>query len=171
MIQYSSADTPVGLIYLAQYENELCSLALGEEAELKLLSYLEDRFPGIQVNESETGLKSAKDQLNEYFAGKRSSFELPLKLEGTEFQRKVWGELLQIPYGVTISYGDLARKLGKPGGMRAVGAANGQNPIPIIVPCHRVIAADGSLGGYTGGLDIKYKLLELERQKFTPTLF
>lgn len=171
MIQYSSADTPVGLIYLAQYENELCSLALGEEAELKLLNYLEDRFPGIQVNESGSDLKLAKDQLNEYFAGKRSSFELPLKLEGTEFQRKVWGELLQIPYGFTLSYGDLAKKLGKPGGMRAVGAANGQNPIPIIVPCHRVIAADGSLGGYTGGLDIKHILLELERQKFSPTLF
>ncbi|NQV51338.1 MAG: methylated-DNA--[protein]-cysteine S-methyltransferase [Candidatus Marinimicrobia bacterium] len=171
MIQYSSANTPVGLIYLAQHGQELCSLALGIAAEAKLLGYLADQFPGVEVCQSEIELIPAVNQLNEYFAGERTSFELPIRVEGTDFQRKVWRELLQIPYGVTRSYGEIANKLGSPGGMRAVGAANGQNPLPIIVPCHRVIAADGSLGGYTGGLDIKHKLLELERQKFTPTLF
>ena len=156
---------------MAQVGNEVCSLALGKDAKPKLLNYLADNYPGIQVVSSDIDLKPAVNQLNEYFAGERTAFKLPLQLKGTEFQRKVWEELLLIPYGKTLSYGDLAMKLGNPGGMRAVGAANGQNPIPIMVPCHRVIAADGSLGGYTGGLDIKHKLLELERQKFAPTLF
>jgi methylated-DNA-[protein]-cysteine S-methyltransferase len=103
-----------------------------------------------------------KRQLAEYFAGKRREFELPLAAEGTEFQRKVWRELSRIPWGETRSYADVARRVGSPKGFRAVGLANGCNPIAIVVPCHRVIGADGSLTGFGGGLGRKKMLLELE---------
>ena len=101
-------------------------------------------------------------QLDEYFAGARSDFDLPLHLDGTLFQQAVWAQLQAIPYGETISYGELARRVGNPKASRAVGLANGRNPIAVIVPCHRVIAADGTLGGYGGGPDRKTLLLELE---------
>lgn len=108
----------------------------------------------------------AKKQLREYFAGKRKGFDLPLRLEGTEFQRKAWRELQRIPYGRTISYGEQAKRLGVAKGTRAVGTANGKNPIAIIVPCHRVVARGGKLGGYGGGLPAKRTLLALEEAKF-----
>jgi methylated-DNA-[protein]-cysteine S-methyltransferase len=108
-------------------------------------------------------LAAAREQLNDYFAGKRKHFALPIALEGTEFQRQVWEELRRIPFGTTISYAELARRIGLPRAVRAVGAANGRNPISIVVPCHRVIGADGSLTGYGGGLPRKRWLLELER--------
>ena len=101
-------------------------------------------------------------QLKEYFIRQRKMFDLPSEIIGTDFQKKVWDELKKIPYGETISYGELANRLGDKNLMRAVAAANGANPIPIIIPCHRVIGADGSLTGYGGGLDVKQKLLELE---------
>jgi methylated-DNA-[protein]-cysteine S-methyltransferase len=102
-------------------------------------------------------------QLDEYFAGSRTSFDIALQLQGTPFQRAVWAQLRDIPYGETISYGELARRVGNPKASRAVGLANGRNPIAVIVPCHRVIAADGTLGGYGGGPERKTHLLELER--------
>lgn len=103
-------------------------------------------------------------QLGQYFAGERTEFDLPLASDGTEFQQKVWAELQRIPYGETASYGEIARRLGYEAGIsRAVGAANGANPIPIVVPCHRVIGADGSLTGYAGGVERKRTLLDLER--------
>jgi len=101
-------------------------------------------------------------QLDEYFTGRRSEFELELDMHGTDFQKKVWEALLTIPYGETRSYGAIARQIGRPDRARAVGAANGQNPIAVIVPCHRVIGSDGSLVGYGGGLDRKRLLLDLE---------
>ncbi|MDQ0988011.1 methylated-DNA--[protein]-cysteine S-methyltransferase [Streptomyces sp. V2I9] len=101
-------------------------------------------------------------QLGEYFAGDRTAFDLPMSLAGTPFQQSVWAELLKIPYGETRTYGDLAEQLGKPGASRAVGLANGKNPLGIIVPCHRVIGASGSLTGYGGGLDRKQRLLAFE---------
>lgn len=101
-------------------------------------------------------------QLAEYFAGRRTAFDVPLAPEGTAFQLRVWAELRRIPYGQTISYGELARRVGQPRAARAVGAANGANPIPIIVPCHRVIGASGKLTGFGGGLDVKAQLLALE---------
>ncbi len=107
-------------------------------------------------------LAAACDQLGEYFAGRRTDFDLPLAPHGTAFQLRVWAELRSIPYGQTVSYGELARRVGRPRAARAVGAANGANPIPIIVPCHRVIGADGSLTGFGGGLAIKARLLALE---------
>lgn len=116
-------------------------------------------------------LRFARAQLDEYFAGKRQHFELPLHPVGTPFQLMVWQALRRIPYGVTISYGELARRIGKPKAMRAVGAANGRNPLPIVVPCHRVIGADGSLTGFGGGLPIKRHLLGLEQALPAADLF
>ncbi|ROQ60046.1 methylated-DNA-[protein]-cysteine S-methyltransferase [Streptomyces sp. 840.1] len=112
-------------------------------------------------------------QLDAYFAGERREFDLPLNLYGTPFQRSVWAELQRIPYGETRSYGELAENLGKPGASRAVGLANGKNPVGIIVPCHRVIGASGSLTGYGGGLDRKQRLLAFENgtQDAAPSLF
>ena len=108
-------------------------------------------------------LDEAVRQLEEYFGGERHDFDLPLALEGTPFQRRVWDALLGIPYGQTVSYGQLADRIGQPTASRAVGLANGRNPVSIIVPCHRVVGANGSLTGYGGGLDHKQRLLELER--------
>jgi methylated-DNA-[protein]-cysteine S-methyltransferase len=107
-------------------------------------------------------IKKAARQFGEYFEGKRKSFNLPLSMDGTDFQIKVWNALKNIPYGKTISYGELAAIIGNPKASRAVGMANNRNPIPIIVPCHRVIGHDGSLTGYAGGLKLKQQLLELE---------
>jgi methylated-DNA-[protein]-cysteine S-methyltransferase len=109
------------------------------------------------------GLAAVVDQLEAYFAGSRETFDVPLDLQGTDFQRRVWAGLLEIPYGETMSYGELARRVARPGASRAVGLANGRNPVAIIVPCHRVIGADGTLTGYGGGLDRKVWLLDHER--------
>jgi len=171
MIHYSDMDSPLGCLYLGQHAEGLCVLTLGDGAKDKLFAYVEKVFPEAELKASKPVLKETIDQLSEYFSGERIHFELKMFLRGTEFQKRVWQGLQEIPYGKTISYGTLASSLNSPGGMRAVGAANGQNPIPIIVPCHRVIAADGSLGGYTGGLGIKRKLLDMEQRKYTPTLF
>ena len=103
-------------------------------------------------------------QLRSYFAGRLKKFALPTDAEGTPFQKKVWSELARIPYGQTRSYRDIARRIKNPKAVRAVGSANGRNPLCVVVPCHRVIAADGSIGGYSGGLDKKIKLLRLERR-------
>jgi len=108
-------------------------------------------------------LREAERQLKEYFAGKRTSFDLPLDFHGTDFQKRVWKALLKIPFGETRSYGQIAHALGKPTAMRAVGAANGKNPISIIAPCHRVIGKDGQLTGFAGGLKAKAHLLALEQ--------
>ena len=108
-------------------------------------------------------IKETKRQLDEYFAGKRKEFDIPSRLEGTEFQKRVWEELRKIPYGKSVTYKDIAEAVGCPKGFRAVGLANNRNPISIIYPCHRVIGSNGSLTGYGGGLDVKEKLLELER--------
>lgn len=107
-------------------------------------------------------LEAAASQLDAYFAGELTTFDLPLTLEGTGFQRTVWSALRDIPYGKTISYGELARRIGQPSAFRAVGLANGRNPVSIVVPCHRVIGADGSLTGYGGGMERKRFLLGLE---------
>jgi methylated-DNA-[protein]-cysteine S-methyltransferase len=121
---------------------------------------------------SEPLLAEAHRQLREYFDGEREEFDLPLSPIGTAFQRRVWHELAQIPYGRTASYGEIAARMGlPPGGSRAVGTANGSNPIAIVVPCHRVIGADGTLTGYAGGLHRKRYLLDLESRATQPRLF
>ncbi len=115
-------------------------------------------------------LARAAAQLAEYFAGARRAFDLPLAPAGTPFQRAVWAALLRIPYGTTTSYAVIAAAIGRPAAVRAVGAANGRNPVPIVIPCHRVIGRDGSLTGYGGGLPIKERLLALEGALRAPTL-
>ena len=117
-----------------------------------------------------TILRSAARQITEYLAGDRKRFDLPLAAEGTLFQKKVWKCLRRIPYGSTCSYKDVARGIGAPAAVRAVGTANGKNPLCIVIPCHRVIAADGSIGGYSGGLAVKKKLLRLESPRKNPPL-
>lgn len=108
-------------------------------------------------------LAAAAAQLDEYFAGDRHEFDLPFDLIGTDFQREAWLALADVPYGETTSYGEQAERIGRPGASRAVGAANGKNPIPIVLPCHRIVGADGSLTGFAGGLDLKQKLLAHEQ--------
>ena len=120
---------------------------------------------GASLREDLAALRKVVHQLRAYFAGELESFDLDLAPEGTPFQQKVWSELLKIPYGETISYGELARRIGNPSASRAVGLANGSNPIPIIIPCHRVIGSNGKLTGYGGGLPIKEKLLALEKRQ------
>jgi methylated-DNA-[protein]-cysteine S-methyltransferase len=111
---------------------------------------------------NEASFEEALSQLTEYFAGKRQNFDLKISPEGTAFQKMVWQELQNIPFGKTVCYGDIAERIGKPKASRAVGMANGKNPLPIIVPCHRVIGKNGSLTGFGGGLEIKKQLLKLE---------
>jgi O-6-methylguanine DNA methyltransferase len=149
-IYYSRIKSPVGSLLLAASNRGLLALEFGRG---KLRS---------GWVESEERIAPFARQLAEYFAGQRREFDLPLDLRGTDFQKSCWRELLKIPYGETRSYADIARAMGKPTAVRAVGLANGQNPIAIIVPCHRVIGSDGSLTGYGGGLETKRKLLELE---------
>lgn len=126
-------------------------------------------FPGRPMSsehvETPTGvLADAVRQLDEYFAGIRTEFVVPIDVDGTDFQRDAWSVLTHIPHGETISYGEQATRMGRPTAVRAVGAANGRNPVPVIVPCHRVIGANGSLTGFAGGLEVKTWLLEHERR-------
>jgi len=120
--------------------------------------------PHSRWRESQSAFRDTEAQLAAYFAGELREFDLPLELAGTPFQLGVWDELRQIPYGTTVSYAELARAVGSPKAVRAVGAANGTNPIPIIIPCHRVVGSSGKLTGYRGGVDFKRKLLQLEMQ-------
>jgi methylated-DNA-[protein]-cysteine S-methyltransferase len=146
--------SPIGELTLIADDLSLVSIlfATGRGSKTKLLTK-----PG----ENDV-LRSASRQLAEYFAGKRKSFDLPLDATGTDFQKSVWRTLSKIPFGVTWTYSELAGKIGSPRAMRAVGGANGRNPIPIVVPCHRVIGADGSLTGFAGGMEAKEFLLKLE---------
>ena len=144
-------DTPVGHLVLESDGDVLIGIWLPSQAATT-------RGDG---HDAPPVLKDTATQLEEYFAGERTEFTVPMELDGTAFQKDVWTELTRIPYGKTISYGELARRVGRPKGPRAVGQANGKNPIPIIVPCHRVLASTG-IGGYGGGLPMKRTLLAVE---------
>lgn len=152
-------DTVIGPLAIGVEEGSLSYLEFVEEGKKK-----EDYIPeGYRIEESPLIIETKK-QLDQYFAGKRKEFTIPLIFTiGTEFQQKVWRALMEIPYGETRSYKDIAEMVGSPKAARAVGGANNKNPIVIIVPCHRVIGADGSLVGFGGGMDIKIKLLEVEK--------
>jgi methylated-DNA-[protein]-cysteine S-methyltransferase len=152
---YDYVDTPIGALLVA-----------GDAEAIRRISFPKN---GKRIGPEQGWERSARGpvgeairQLRDYFAGRRTGFDLPLAPEGTAFQRAVWRQLQDIPYGGTISYGELARRVGNPKASRAVGTANGANPIPIVIPCHRVINADGKLGGFGGGLPIKQALLSLE---------
>lgn len=133
-----------------------------KEEGLTAINYYDDDPPESLDQPKHPVLKKTIDQLNEYFDGKRKTFDIPLILKGTNFQQKVWKQLQQIPYGQKITYSELATRLGDPQKARAVAGANGLNPIPIIIPCHRVIGADNKLTGYSGGIERKQFLLQLE---------
>lgn len=140
-------------------------LLAGDDGALRFLLFQSGskaRGPGPGWVENAKPFHEAVRQLNAYFAGKLTEFDLPLAPEGTPFQRTVWEELRRIPYGETISYGELARRIGNPNASRAVGLANGSNPIAIVIPCHRVIGSTGKLTGFGGGLEVKRRLLEIE---------
>ncbi|MDR6842537.1 methylated-DNA-[protein]-cysteine S-methyltransferase [Pseudoxanthomonas sacheonensis] len=155
MIRYQYMDSPVEPLLLA-----------ADDDGLHLIEFHSPRHPMARLEKWVEGKNSildmARAQLDEYFSGTRKQFDLPLAPQGTPFQTEVWHTLATIPYGETISYAQLAQRVGKPTAMRAVGAANGRNPLPIVLPCHRVIGADGSLTGFGGGLPTKQFLLELE---------
>jgi methylated-DNA-[protein]-cysteine S-methyltransferase len=161
MTFYRTIDSPIGLLTLAGHDEALTNLRMVDQ------TYEPSRAGWRKVP---TAFGDAVDQLNAYFAGELTDFKLELDLQGSAFQRRVWQALLTIPFGETRSYGEIAEQIGAPGAARAVGLANGHNPIAIIVPCHRVIGASGSLTGYGGGLDRKRSLLALETRRASPTL-
>lgn len=154
-MNYCYLDSPIGTLLIA-----------GDGDAIRRIEFPRNGKPGrpeAHWTESTRGpIAQAVRQLCEYFAGRRTSFDLPLAPEGTPFQRSVWRRLQDIPYGETISYGELARRVGNPKASRAVGAANGKNPLPIVIPCHRVIGSNGTLTGFGGGLPTKEALLALE---------
>ncbi|MFB7455850.1 MULTISPECIES: methylated-DNA--[protein]-cysteine S-methyltransferase [unclassified Streptomyces] len=155
MKQYTVIDSPYDLLTLVADDGVLCGLYMTEQRH---------RPPEESFGEPDDApFGEAVEQLEAYFGGELKEFTVPLRLRGTPFQRSVWDQLRKIPYGETRSYGDLATALGKPGASRAVGLANGKNPVGIIVPCHRVIGTGGSLTGYGGGLPRKQRLLDFER--------
>ncbi len=154
MIHYRTVDSPIGPLALAGRGQVLTNLRMLNQ------TYEPNRSDWVL---DEGAFPDAVDQLQAYFAGQRTNFDLELSLAGSEFQRRVWQALLTIPYGETRSYGQIAEQVGASGAARAVGLANGRNPIAIIVPCHRVIGASGGLTGYGGGLDRKRALLEMEK--------
>ncbi len=150
MIYYITYNAPFGTLYVGEENSSLVFISLSK--------------PQIPISFNPTPcLNKAVSQLNEYFNSKRTSFDLPLNLKGTKFQIKVWQALLSIPYAQTVSYQDIALKIGNPRAVRAVGAANAKNPLAIVIPCHRVIGKNGKLTGYNGGLSVKEFLLNLER--------
>jgi len=153
---YTCMDSPVGRLVLTSDGTSLT--ALQPDSSKYPVSIGEDWVE----DDGAAPFPEARRQLDEYFAGRRSDFDLPLSPRGTDFQQRVWLELLTIPHGSTSTYGDIARRIGNPNAMRAVGLANGKNPIAIIVPCHRVIGSNGKLTGYAGGLGMKQTLLDLE---------
>jgi methylated-DNA-[protein]-cysteine S-methyltransferase len=154
--------SPVGPLLLAASERGLALLEFGRG----VFPPGNNHFAGASWMESSGKMRPYVREMEQYFAGKRREFSFPLDLRGTDFQRRCWQTLLEIPYGETRTYAAIARAVGQPRGFRAVGMANHDNPVAIVVPCHRVIASDGSLGGYGGGLPAKRWLLELEGVKF-----
>lgn len=153
---YKKMRSPVGELTLVASNRGLAAVLWENDAEGRV------KMPAPARDDGHATLVEAERQLNEYFTGKRTNFALPLDFTGTEFQKKVWNALLTIPYGETRSYAQIAQQVGSPNAMRAVGAANGKNPISIVAPCHRVIGANGTLTGFAGGLEAKACLLDLE---------
>ncbi|HLG19093.1 MAG TPA: methylated-DNA--[protein]-cysteine S-methyltransferase [Bdellovibrionota bacterium] len=161
-IYWEIIHTPWGKSFVAATDKAIVRLTLPGKSERKEFGPLKKDRSVELVRKQTPLIEQAGRQIIEYFTGKRQAFDLPLDLRGTDFQKKVWRTLLRIPYGKQWSYHDVAKAIGKPKATRAVGLANNANPIPIVVPCHRVIGKDGSLVGYGGGLPLKTRLLALE---------
>jgi methylated-DNA-[protein]-cysteine S-methyltransferase len=153
-VYYSYLESPLGKL-LATSDGECLS-------GLYFPCHQDRHRPSAEWRRDDACFAEVRRQLREYFAGKRHKFDVPLRMKGSQFERRVWSALCKVAHGTTVSYRDIARRIGQPTACRAVGLANGRNPIPIIVPCHRVIGADGSLTGYGGGLETKRWLLALE---------
>lgn len=158
-------ETPIGRLTIACNYEGICKIEFGslENKAPMIQSWAKKQMMPCELKKNQEMTRAALIQLQEYFQGKRQTFDVPLSLHGTPFQVKVWKALQAIPFGETRSYRDIARAVGQPKAVRAIGAANNKNPIPIIIPCHRVIGSNGSLVGYGGGLDKKEWLLEFER--------
>jgi methylated-DNA-[protein]-cysteine S-methyltransferase len=159
---YTRVESPIGELLLVGDRHALHGVHMQEGRTAVRVD------PGWRP--AEEPFSDVRTQLSQYFAGERLDFDVPLAIAGTPFQRRVWRALREIPYGETTSYGEIARRLGRPSASRAVGLANGRNPIAVIIPCHRVIGSDGSLTGYGGGLERKRLLLELEGARVAPAL-
>ena len=157
-LAYKFIESPVGALKLVASDKGLAAILWENDSPRRV------PLTGLVEDDTHPVLLKAERQLQEYFAGSRRAFDLPLDMRGTTFQKDVWEALLAIPYGETRSYGQLAKQLGRPSASRAVGAANGRNPISIVVPCHRVIGSSGKLTGFAGGLDVKARLLDMERE-------
>ncbi|MBB3112616.1 O-6-methylguanine DNA methyltransferase [Paenibacillus phyllosphaerae] len=168
-IYWDEMDSPIGPLVLAATDDGLCHVDFGRFADQSApLTAWAKRYRGpAEWSNAPTQLHiaEARRQLGEFFAGERQAFELPLDLWGTDFQKKVWKALTEVPFGQVCSYKDIAEAIGQPKAVRAVGGANNRNPIPVIVPCHRIIGASGALVGYGGGLPIKTYLLQLEGRR------
>jgi O-6-methylguanine DNA methyltransferase len=164
-VHTARVDSPIGTLRLASTETGLAFLELPHANGSGFAGWVRRRAPGARVREGFAPNRRAAKQILEYLDGKRRAFDLELDPRGTDFQLAVWRALCDIPYGETISYAELARRVGKPAAVRAVGSANGANPLAFVVPCHRVVASGGGLGGYGGGLELKQRLLAMERAK------
>ena len=167
-IYYTLLQTPIGALHLFSTSQGLMKLALPNEPRSVAETYILRLLGAITIYENEAAHEIALAELTAYFAGACHAFSAPLDPRGTPFQRLVWDAVAAVPYGETRTYGEIARTIGRPAAARAVGAANGANPLPVIIPCHRLIGANGDLTGYGGGIEIKRHLLAIEtnwRQK------
>lgn len=161
-IVHAQTDSPVGPVWIAATGAGVCAVGLGAGQPEDLLAWLSRHIGPEPSREDPAALAPALTQLREYFSRIRREFDLPLDVRGTAFQKAVWAEVARVPYGATTTYGQIGRCIGRPEAARAVGAAVGANPLPILIPCHRVVGAGGSLTGYGGGLEVKAALLRLE---------
>jgi len=161
-IAFGRLESQVGMVWVASTEVGICKISLGKDQSGAFFSWLSRQVGAQEPVEDAHLMDAAVTQLSEYFSGSREKFDLPLDVRGTPFQTTVWSQVARIPYGATATYGDIAELVGKPRASRAVGGAVGANPVPIIVPCHRVIGAGGALTGFGSGLEIKERLLRLE---------
>lgn len=162
MVFCTSFESKIGLIYIASTDKGVCKVALPRQSKREFLRWLRENFKDNEVVDNNSKNREVIDQLSRYFNGRLAKFSLPVDLRGTPFQLRVWKELTKISYGTTISYKQLAKRLGTSRGFQAMGRANAANPVPIIVPCHRVMGANGSLVGYASGVKTKEFLLRLE---------
>ncbi|RBW69380.1 methylated-DNA--[protein]-cysteine S-methyltransferase [Bacillus taeanensis] len=165
IVCYGEMESPLGPLTVVSTNEGICKLQFGsvEETLPSIKAWAKKHFLKIEVGNDETILQDVYSQLNEYFIGEREQFDIPIDLYGTPFQQKVWNSLRSIEYAETNSYKEVAQAIGAPKAVRAIGSANNKNPVPIIIPCHRVIGSNGALVGYGGGLSKKEYLLQLEK--------
>ncbi|MCE1245654.1 MAG: methylated-DNA--[protein]-cysteine S-methyltransferase [Firmicutes bacterium] len=164
MINYTSVNTAAGVIYIAEKDGKIIYISIGNDPETNMLRWLKKYFFSEKNGENRTELlENVCSQILKFMTGESEILDFPVEQTGTDFQKSVWSEIACIPYGKVKTYGELAKLTGKPAASRAVGAACGANPLPLIIPCHRVVGANGALTGFGGGLEMKEFLLKLEK--------